>query len=590
MRRTVADYVVERLQAWGVLRVYGYPGDGINGFTSALRRAEPRIGFVQARHEEGAALMACAHAKFGGGLGVCLVTSGPGAIHALNGLYDAMLDHQPVLAIVGQQPRTVLGTRSFQEIDLGTLLKDVAHEYVQTVMHPRQAAHLVDRATRIALAERTVTCVIVPNDLQECDAEEPARRPSADFTAPRVVPADHDLQRAADLLNAAERPALLVGQGALHATDDVIAVAERLGAGVAKALLGKAAVPDDLPYVTGSIGLLGTRASWELMQHCDALLIVGSNLPYPDFLPEPGSARGVQIEIEGRLAGLRYPTEVNLIGDSAATLRALLPRLQPHPDGAWRRRVEAWVKDWWKVVETRALQDADPLNPQRVLWELSAQLPDDAIVTCDCGTATAWYARDVRLRRGMLGSLSGNLSTMGPAVPYAIAAKFVHPDRPVVALAGDGAMQMLGNSELLTIAKYWESWEDPRLVVLVLNNADLNFVTWEQRATHGDAKFAASQDLPAFPYAQYAELLDLRGIRVDRPGDVGPAWYAALEADRPVVLEAVVDPDVPPLPPHITFEQAASMTRALLKGDPDSGGVVRHSMRQLAAGVRIRPR
>jgi pyruvate dehydrogenase (quinone) len=589
MRQTVADHVVERLGAWGAKLIYGYPGDGINGLTSALRRAGGRIGFVQARHEEAAALMACAHAKFGGGLGVCMVTSGPGAIHALNGLYDAMLDHQPVLAIVGQQPRAVLGTRSFQEVDLGSLFKDVAHEYVQTAMEPRQIGHLVDRAARIALAERTVTCVIVPNDLQECELGDfPRRRPSSDYTTPRVVPAEHDLQRAVDLLNAGERPAMLVGQGALHATDEVIAVAERLGAGVAKALLGKAAVPDDLPWVTGSIGLLGTRPSWELMQHCDTLLIAGSNLPYPEFLPDPARTRGVQIDIDGRLVGLRYPTEVNLVGDSAATLEALLPRLEPRADDAWRRRVEAWVSDSWKVLEARAMRDADPLNPQRIFWELSKPLPDDAIVTCDCGTATAWYARDVRLRRGMLGSLSGNLSTMGTGVPYAIAAKFVHPDRPVVALVGDGAMQMNGLSELLTIAKYWERWDDPRLVLLVLNNADLNFVTWEQRATHGDAKFAASQELPVFPYADYAELLDLRGIRVDRPGDVASSWYAALEADRPVVLEAVVDPNVPPLPPHITFEQAASMTKALLKGDPDAARIVKQSMRQLAAGLSAR--
>jgi pyruvate dehydrogenase (quinone) len=460
---------------------------------------------------------------------------------------------------------------------------------VQAAVHPRQVVHLLDRAARIALSERTVTCVIVPNDLQECAMDDvPPRRPSSDYTTPRVIPSERDLQRAAALLNASERPAMLVGQGALQATDEVMAVARRLGAGVAKALLGKAVVPDDLPWVTGSIGLLGTRPSWELMQHCDALLIVGSNLPYPEFLPDPRRARGVQIDVDGRLVGLRFPTEVNLVGDSAATLKALLPRLTERTNDAWRRRVEGWVEDWWKVVEARAMLDANPLNPQRVLWELSPELPAGAIVTCDCGTATAWYARDVRLRLGMLGSLSGNLSTMGPGVPYAIAAKCVHPERPVVALVGDGAMQMNGNSELVTIAKYWQDWEDPRLVVLVLNNADLNFVTWEQRATHGDAKFSASQELPAFPYADYAELLGLRGIRVDAPDEVGPAWHAAFAASRPVVLEAVVDPDVPPLPPHITFEQAASMTRALLKGDPDAAGVVRQSMRQLAAGISAR--
>jgi pyruvate dehydrogenase (quinone) len=591
---TVADFMVHRLGEWGVTRLYGYPGDGINGFTSALRRARDRFEFVQVRHEEAAAMSASAHAKFGGGLGVCLVTSGPGAIHALNGLYDAKMDHQPVLAIAGQQPTRVLGASSYQEVDLGSLFKDVAHEYVQVATHPEQVRHLVDRAARTALAGRTVACLIVPNDLQEREVEEDGSRvraahpSSTDYTVPDVRPKQRDLQRAADLLNAGERPAMLVGQGALQATDEVTAVAERLGAGVAKALLGKAVLPDELPWVTGAIGLLGTRPSWKLMQECDTLLIVGSNLPYPEFLPREGHARGVQIDIDGRLVGLRFPTEVNLVGDSATTLRALLPLLEERHDVSWRQRVEAWVEDWWKVVEARAMHEADPLNPQRVFWELSEQLPDDAIITCDCGTATAWYARDVRLRRGMLASLSGNLLTMGSGVPYAIAAKFVHPDRPAVALVGDGAMQMNGNSELITAAKYWRDWSDPRLVVLVLNNRDLNFVSWEQRATHGDAKFEASQDLPDFPYARYAEMLGFRGIHVDAPDEVGPAWREALAADRPVVVEAIVDPDVPPLPPHITFEQAASVTKALLKGDPDAGGVVRQSMRELAAAVAPR--
>jgi pyruvate dehydrogenase (quinone) len=378
---------------------------------------------------------------------------------------------------------------------------------------------------------------------------------------------------------------MLVGQGALHATDEVIAVAERLGAGVAKALLGKAVVPDEPRWVTGVIGLLGTRPSWKLMQECDTLLIVGSNMPYAEFLPAEGRARAVQIDIDGRLVGLRFPTEVNLIGDSAATLRALRPLLVDRRESAWRRRVESWVEAWWKTVEARAMHPADPLNPQRVFWELSAALPADAIITCDCGTATAWYARDVRMRHGMLGSLSGNLLTMGTGVPYAIAAKFVHPDRPVIALVGDGAMQMNGNSELLTVAKYWREWSDPRLVVLVLNNSDLNFVTWEQRAAHGDAKFQASQQLPYFPYARYAELLDFEGIRVDDPDQVALAWRDALSAERPVVLEAIVDPDVPPLPPHVSFDQAASITKALLKGDPDAAGIVRQSMRELTAGV-----
>jgi pyruvate dehydrogenase (quinone) len=587
----VSDLLVDRLAAWHVRRIYGYPGDGINGLTSALRRAGDRFEFVQVRHEESAALMACAHAKFGGGLGVCMVTSGPGAIHAMNGLYDARLDHQPVLAIVGQQPTTLLGADHHQEVDLGTLMKDVAHEYVQVAMHPAQLRFVVDRAARIALADRTVSCLIVPNDVQELEAEaRSSRRPvarhaSSDYTTPRVVPDDFDLERAAAVLNAGERVAMLVGQGALHATDELIDVADQLGAGAAKALLGKAALPDALPWVTGTIGLLGTTPSWKLMQGCDTLLIVGSNTPFSDFLPPEGRARAVQIDIDGRLIGSRFPTEVNLVGDSAETLRALLPRLKLRHDESWRRRVESWTEDWWKVLEARAMHDADPLNPQRVFWELSDHLPEDAIITCDCGTATAWYARDIKVRDGMLASLSGNLMTMGAGIPYAAAAKFVHPDRPVIALVGDGAMQMNGNSELLTIAKYWRRWRDPRLVVLVLNNTDLNFVTWEQRAVHGDARFHASQELPDFPYARYAELIGLEGIRVHDPAHVDPAWHKALNASRPVVIEAVVDPNVPPLPPHITFDQAASLLKAILKGDPDAAEIIRHSMRELAASV-----
>jgi pyruvate dehydrogenase (quinone) len=591
VRARVSDLIIDRLATWRVRRIYGYPGDGINGLTSALRRAGDRFEFVQVRHEESAALMACAHAKFGGGLGVCMVTSGPGAIHALNGLYDARLDRQAVLAIVGQQPTTLLGANQYQEVDLGTLMKDVAHEYLQMAMHPAQLRFLVDRAARTALADRTVSCLIVPNDVQELEAEERsqrrpvARHASSDYTTPRVVPDDLDLDRAAAVLNDGDRVAMLVGQGALHATDELIDVADRLGAAAAKALLGKAALPDSLPWVTGSIGLLGTTPSWKVMQECDTLLIVGSNTPFSDFLPPEGKARGVQIDIDGRLIGLRYPTEVNLVGDSAATLRALAPLLRLRRDDSWRRRVESWTESWWKVLEARAMHGAEPLNPQRVFWELSDHLPDDAIITCDCGTATAWYARDVKLRDGMLAALSGNLVTMGTGVPYAAAAKFVHPDRPVIALVGDGAMQMNGNSELLTIAKYWRRWSDPRLVVLVLNNADLNFVTWEQRATHGDAKFEASQELPEFPYARYAELIGLQGIRIDAPAHVDTAWHTALHASRPVVIEAIVDPAVPPLPPHITFDQAASLLKAILKGDPDAAGIVRQSMRELAAGV-----
>jgi pyruvate dehydrogenase (quinone) len=588
MSQTVGDYLLDRLTTWGVNRIYGYPGDGINGLMGAFGRSNngKRPEFIQARHEEMAAFMACAHAKFTGELGVCMATSGPGAIHLLNGLYDAKLDHQPVVAIVGQQARAGLGGNYQQEVDLVALFKDVAHEYVQMAYEPAQIRHLVDRACRIALAERSVTAIIVPNDLQDAQAvPTPPRKHGTvhsgpGYQSPRVVPTDTDLDRAADILNSGERVAMLVGQGALHATDDVAAVADALGAGVAKALLGKAVLPDDLPYVTGSIGLLGTKPSWDMMQDCDTLLMVGSSFPYSEFLPEEGKARGVQIDIDGRMLGIRYPMDVNLVGDSAETLRALMPRLNRKEDRSWREKIEGDVQKWWELMERRAREPANPVNPQLVFHELSKRLPDGAIISSDSGSAANWFARDIKLRRGMMASLSGTLATMGPGVPYAIAAKFAHPQRPAIALVGDGAMQMNGINELITIAKYREQWSDQRLIVLVLNNRDLNQVTWEQRAMEGNPKFEGSQDLPDFPYARYAEMLGLKGIRVDDPEQVGPTWDEALAADRPVVVEAVTDPEVPPLPPHITLDQAKALTSALLSGDPNAGQIVRQSFRQ----------
>src|SRR5437588_5925830 len=584
MAELVSDYLLGRLSDWGVKRIYGYPGDGINGIVGALERVDG-LDFVQVRHEEMAAFMACGHAKFTGEVGVCLATSGPGAIHLLNGLYDAKLDHQPVMAIVGQQAQTSLGGNYQQEVDLITLFKDVAHEYVHMATAPAQVRHLVDRSIRIAKAERTVTCLIVPNDLQE---EKAVPSPphahgtvhsSIGWEPPRVVPTDAELDRAAEVLNAGERVAILVGQGARHAAGEVLEAAEILGAGVAKALLGKAVLPDDIPFVTGAIGLLGTKPSWDLMLGCDTLLMVGSSFPYSEFLPEEGKARGVQIDIDGRMVGIRYPTEVNLVGDSGETLRALIPRLTRKEDRSWRNEVEAGVADWWQLMERRAMNDADPLNPQRVFWELSSRLPDRAILAADSGSVANWFARDLRVRPGMMASLSGTLATMGSGVPYAIAAKFAHPDRPVFALVGDGAMQMNGINELITIAKYRDRWSDQRLVVLVLNNHDLNQVTWEQRAQSGDPKNPMTQEIPDFPYARYAELLGLEGIRVDSPDAVGPAWDRALSADRPVVLEARTDPEVPPLPPHITLEQAKAFAAALRKGDPNVRGLIRQTIR-----------
>ncbi len=588
-KQTVADFLVHRLQEWGVNRIYGYPGDGIGGIMGALERAGDAMHFVQVRHEEMAAFMACAHAKFTGEPGVCLATSGPGAIHLLNGLYDAKLDHQPVVAIVGQSSRLAMGGSYQQEVDLLSLFKDVASDYVQTAMAPGQIRHLVDRAFRIARAQRSVTCIIVPNDLQEEPYEAPPHKHSTihsgvGWTTPCVIPAREDLQRAADILNEGKKVAMLIGQGAMRASDEVIEVADLLGAGVAKALLGKAALPDDLPFVTGSIGLLGTKPSWTLMSECDTLLMVGSSFPYPEFLPEEGQARGVQIDIDGRMLSIRYPMELNLIGDSSESLRALIPLLKRKDDRSWREKIENEIKEWWKLMDARAQESANPINPQRVFWELSPRLPERCIVAADSGSSASWYARDLKFRRGMMGSLSGNLATMGPGVPYVIAAKFAFPDRVAIAMVGDGAFQMNGMNEVITIAKYYSEWSDPRLIIGVLKNRDLNMVTWEERVMSGDRKFDASQVMPDFPYAEYARSLGLTGIRVETPEQIGPAWDEALRAKTPAVVEFHTDPEVPPLPPHITKDQAKKFLEALMK-DPARGAMIKESMKEMFASV-----
>ncbi|QYJ15765.1 Putative thiamine pyrophosphate-containing protein YdaP [Rubrobacter xylanophilus DSM 9941] len=585
MAKSTGQFILERLADWGIKRIYGYPGDGINGLLGAFHEVGDRIEFTQTAHEEIAAFAATAHAKFTGEVGVCMGTSGPGAIHLLNGLYDARLDHQPVVAIVGQQKRMGLGSNYQQEVDLVSLYKDVAHEFVQVCMVPQQAPHLIDRAIRIAKSTRSVTAIIVPDDVAEMDYEEPPREHGAVYSQvgfpnpPRVVPREEDIRRAAEVLNAGERVAMLVGAGAFGAAREVKEVADILGCGVAKALNGKAALPDDLPFVTGSIGLLGTKPSNDMMENCDTLLMVGTGFPYSEWLPEPGQARGVQIDLDGRMVGIRYPTEVNLIGDAAETLRALIPHLKRKQDRSWREQIEANVRRWWEILEDRAHQSADPLNPQLVFHELSQRLPDRCILTADSGSGTNWWARHLKVREGMQAALSGTLATMCPAVPYALAAKFAYPDRPVIAAVGDGAMQMLGINALIDVGKYWERWSDPRLIVLVLNNRDLNQVTWEQRVLAGDPKLEASQVIPDFPFARYAEMLGFKGIRVDSPEAVAPAWEEALAADRPVVYEAVTDPEVPPLPPHIRFEQASGLARALAKGEPEALRIVKQSLK-----------
>jgi pyruvate dehydrogenase (quinone) len=587
----VGDFVWERLYEWGVRRVFGYPGDGINGLLGGLQRfGTEKIEFVQVRHEEMAAFMACAHAKFTGQLGVCLATSGPGAAHLVTGLYDARLDHMPVLAIAGQQARASLGGHYQQELDLVSLFKDVAGAFVAQASVAPQVRHLVDRAVRIAMARRTVTAIIIPNDLQEEAYEPPPRKhgtlhSGVGYQAPRVIPTDADLQRAADILNAGEKVAILVGAGALGATDEIIQTADLLGAGVAKALLGKAVLPDELPWVTGSIGLLGTKPSWELMRDCDTLLMIGSGFPYSEFLPKEGAARAVQIDIDPEMLSLRYPMDVNLVGDSKEVLRALLPRLEAKAQQAWRARIEKNVAAWWKETESRAQVSAHPVNPQRVAWELTGRLPERAIVTSDSGSCANWYARDVKIRRGMMCSLSGGLASMGAAVPYAIAAKFAYPDRPVIGLVGDGAMQMNNMAELITVAKYWRDWSSPTFVICVFNNEDLNQVTWEQRVMEGNPKFNASQQIPNVPYHRFAELIGLRGIYVEDPDLLAGAWTEAFAAERPVVLEVKTDPEVPPLPSHITLDQARKFMHMLAKGDPDESSALAGTAKELLSSI-----
>ncbi|MEU8579203.1 thiamine pyrophosphate-requiring protein [Streptomyces abikoensis] len=584
MSAKVSDHLLQRLREWGVERVFAYPGDGINGLLAAWGRADDKPRFIQARHEEMAAFEAVGYAKFSGEVGVCAATSGPGAIHLLNGLYDAKLDHVPVVAIVGQTNRSAMGGSYQQEVDLHTLFKDVASDFCEVVTVPEQLPNVLDRAMRTARAKRTVTALIIPADVQELDYSAPTHAfkmvPSS-LGAPAYapVPADEEITRAAELMNDGEKVAILVGQGARAARAEVERLADLLGAGVAKALLGKDVLPDDLPYVTGAIGLLGTRPSYEMMRDCDTLVVVGSNFPYTQFLPEFGQARAVQIDIDPFMVGLRYPFEINLVGDARETLTRLLRQLKPKKHGGWRHGIEKNTARWWEVMERRAAVDADPVNPEYVVHALDELLPRDAIITADSGSAANWYARHLRMRGDMRGSLSGTLATMGPGVPYAIGAKFAHPDRPVIALVGDGAMQMNGLAEMITAAKYYREWQDPRLVVAVLNNHDLNQVTWEMRAMSGAPQFLPSQSLPDVPYADVARSFGLDGVRVEKPEEVTPAWERALAASKPFVIDFRTDPAVPPIPPHATLDQIEAATASVIKGDSDRAAMVRQGFK-----------
>ncbi len=589
MSRTVSDFVIDRLIEWDLHRFYGFPGDGIGGFDGALERAEAdgkAFSYIRPTHEEIAAFLACAHAKFTGEVGVCMATSGPGAIHLLNGLYDAKMDNQPVVAIVGQQGLVSFGSDTQQQVDLERVFADVAG-YVQTVVSPMQAALVVDRAVRIARAQRCPTVVILPADIQNAKMQEPAlehwvSRTGVGHASTELRPPDSELRRAAEVLNAGHKVAMIVGQGARGARDEVIAVAEKLGAGIITALLGKDVVPGDLPYHTQQLGLLGSKPSYDMMQDCDTLLMIGSNYPYAEFLPATGQARGVQIDLTSRHLSLRYPMEVNLAGDAKATLTALLPHLDRQPDRSWQEGVIAGMKDWNEVTEREAMTKADPVNPRYVYHLLNQRLPANAIITTDAGSTADWYGHHIKLGSGMRGNLSGMLASMLAAMPYAMAAKFAYPDRPVVCTIGDGAFQMLGMNELITVKRHWKSWADPRFIVMVLHNDDLTQVSWEMREV-GDPRWDTAQQVESMDYAAYAEVLGLRGIKVDRPEQVADAWDAAFTADRPVVLDVYTDANVPPLPPHISFDEAKGFLATLVKGDPAESAVIRNSLRAVGA-------
>ncbi len=588
----VAQYILERLREWGIHRIYGYPGDGINAFLGAFEKVGSDPFFTQTRHEEMAAFMACSHAKFTGEIGACMATSGPGAIHLANGLYDAKLDHQPVIAIVGQQKRRSVGAHYQQEIDLQSFFKDIGG-FVSTVMDSSSARHVLDRAIKSALTERRPAVVIVPDDVAESEYSDPPREHGSVFTSatwnqPHMVPDEQLLRQAADILNAGEKVALLIGQGARRASKEVLEVADLLGAGIAKALLGKDAVPDDLPIVTGSIGLLGTEPSHKMMMNCDTLFMIGTSFPYAEWLPEVGQAKCVEIDIDGSMIGVRYPNDVSLVGDSKDTLQALLPLLKRKEDRRWQDLIKAEIDTWWRVLDDRAHQKGDPINPQLVFWELNRRLPDDVVMTSDSGSATNWWARYCAIRDGMRASLSGTLATMVPGVPYAIGAKFAFPERPVIAFTGDGAFEMLGMNELLTVQSYRKQLceKNPTLIFVVLVNEDLNQVSYEQRVLAADPKNPETQTVPYVPAAEFAKLLGLEGIKVTKPEEIGPAWDRALRADKPVVLEFVTDPQIPPLPPHVRVEQLKKTASALVHGDEDATGIATKGFKGKLAEVK----
>ncbi|HYU32458.1 MAG TPA: thiamine pyrophosphate-dependent enzyme [Thermoanaerobaculia bacterium] len=571
MAHTAADILMDTLVEWGVDTVFGLPGDGINGIMEALRTRQDKIRFIQVRHEEAAAFMACGYAKYTGKLGVCLATSGPGGIHLLNGLYDAKMDGQPVLAITGHHYHDLIDTFAQQDVDLDRVFEDVAlyNTRVMGVSHVENVAHL---ACRTALSYRGVAHINFPVDLQEQEGGEPSKRAKAGRESSvlgrrAALPAEEDLFRAAEVINAGKKIVILAGRGALHAGDELEQLAERLGAPIAKALLGKACVPDDSPYTTGGIGLLGTKPTQEAMEDCDTLIMVGTSFPYMEFLPEPGKARAVQIDLDPVRIGLRYPVEVGLLGDSRATLQKLLPLLIRNEDRSFLEKAQDNMRDWWQLMEEQGTWEDEPMKPQVVAWELGKRLRDDAIVSCDSGTIATWFARLIPARRGQMFSLSGTLASMANGLPYTIAAQIAHPNRQCVGFVGDGGFTML-MGELATAVKY----QLPIKIVVVKNNT-LGQIKWEQIVFLGNPEFGC--DLQPIDFAAYARAVGAHGFTIEDPKLCGSILDEALAAPGPAVIEAVVDPLIPPMPAKATREQAIKFAEALAKGEKDRGKIIK---------------
>jgi pyruvate dehydrogenase (quinone) len=566
MAETAADILVQVLQDWGVDTVFGLPGDGINGIMEALRKRRDVIRFVQVRHEEAAAFMACGYAKFTGRLGVCLATSGPGGLHLLNGLYDAKLDGQPVLAITGMPYHDLIGTRTQQDVELDKVFADVA-EYSIRIMGPTHVENVAHIACRTALLRRGVSHITFPVDLQEREIKHERssrnipRHTSDVLSQSARLPHEADLAQAADILNQGRKIVILAGRGALHAGDELERTADVLGAPIVKALLGKAAVPDDSPFTTGTVGLLGTRPSQEAMETCDTLLMVGTSFPYLEFLPKPGEARGIQIELDPTRLGLRYPIEVGLVGDSQRTLQALIPMLQRHDDRRFLETAQRDMAQWWALMEERGTRPDVPMKPQVVAWELGKRLRDDAIVCADSGTIATWWARQIRVKRGQMYSLSGTLASMANGLPYAMAAQIAYPDRQVVLFVGDGGFSML-MAEFANCVQY----RLPVKVVIVKNNS-LGMIKWEQMVFLGNPEYGC--ELQPIDFAAFARACGATGFTIDDPKNCGTVIDQALASPGPVIVEAVVDPFTPPMPPKITARQTVRFAESLLKGEPN---------------------